>query len=112
MSSSDCLFCKIAAAELPADVVYRDDAVTIFRDIHPQAPTHLLIIPNRHVASASQVADPQVFASLFSAATAIAQDHALRDYRLVINNGAGAGQSVFHLHVHLLSGRALQWPPG
>ena len=108
----DCLFCRIVAGTIPAEIVEQTETTTAFRDISPQAPTHLLIIPNQHVASASAVTTPEVFAELLSTTTRLAQRLDLSDYRLVINNGAGAGQTVFHLHLHLLAGREFAWPPG
>jgi histidine triad (HIT) family protein len=112
---SPCLFCQIAIGERPATIVYRSDEVVAFRDIHPQAPTHILIIPTKHIVSVAEatVEDEGLIGRLISAAKAIAQQENLsKGYRLVINNGPQAGQSVFHLHVHLLGGRAMQWPPG
>ena len=110
-----CLFCQIAAGEQSATIVYRGDGVIAIRDIHPQAPTHILIIPTKHIASVAEatVEDEGLIARMIGAAKAIAQQENLsQGYRLVINTGRQAGQSVFHLHVHLLGGRAMQWPPG
>jgi histidine triad (HIT) family protein len=112
---SACLFCQIAAGERPATIVHRGDGVIAFRDIHPQAPTHILIIPTKHIASLAEAAaeDEDLIGRMMTTATAIAQQENLgQGYRLVINTGAQAGQTVFHLHVHLLGGRALHWPPG
>lgn len=112
---SACLFCQIAAGERPATIVYRSDDVIAFRDIHPQAPTHILIVPTKHIASVAETAaaDEALIGQLIAAAKVIAQQENLANgYRLVINTGAQAGQSVFHLHVHLLGGRTLHWPPG
>jgi histidine triad (HIT) family protein len=113
-SEPDCLFCRIAAGEIPADVVYSDDAVVAFRDINPRAPTHVLAIPRRHVASAADLtdADGPMLAALFAALRHVAEEAGLRGYRIVSNVGAEAGQSVFHIHFHLLGGRAMTWPPG
>jgi histidine triad (HIT) family protein len=112
----DCLFCKIAAGEIPADVVYQDEHVVAFRDISPKAPTHVLLIPRRHVASAKELGaqDGEMLGRLFSVAAQIARDAGVAEsgYRLVTNVGSDAGQSVFHLHFHLLGGRSLSWPPG
>jgi histidine triad (HIT) family protein len=110
----DCLFCRIAAGEIPAEIVYSDDAVVAFRDINPRAPTHVLAIPRRHVASAADLtdADGPTLAALFGALRHVAEEAGLHGYRIVTNVGAEAGQSVFHLHLHLLGGRALTWPPG
>ncbi len=112
--STDCLFCKIIAGEIPATQVYHDEQVTAIRDINPQAPTHILVLPNRHLAGvgAAQPADTDQLGQVLLAAQKIATQENLTDYRLVINNGADAGQSVFHLHVHLLGGRRFGWPPG
>ncbi len=110
-----CLFCQIAAGERPAAVVYRDNEVIAIRDIHPQAPTHILIIPVKHITSVDDLApgDEGLFGRLALTAKQIAQQENLsKGYRLVINTGTQAGQSVFHLHLHLLGGRAMHWPPG
>lgn len=110
----DCLFCRIAAGEIPAEVVYSDDAVVAFRDVNPRAPTHVLVIPRRHIPSAADLtdADGPTLAALFAALRQVAEESGLRGYRIVTNVGAEAGQSVFHLHLHLLGGRAMTWPPG
>jgi len=113
---SDCLFCKIVGGEIPADIVFQSDAAIAFRDINPQAPTHILIIPRRHISTINDVTDDDapLVGSLFAAAREIAAQEGLADdgYRVVMNCGEGAGQSVFHIHLHLLGGRALNWPPG
>jgi histidine triad (HIT) family protein len=111
-----CIFCRIAAGEVPATVVHRDDLVTAFRDLNPKAPLHVLVIPNEHIPSAADV-QPEHGAMLARmlgvAAQVVAADAAgAGGYRLVINNGANAGQSVDHLHLHVLAGRPLAWPPG
>lgn len=110
----DCPFCRIAAGEIPADVVYADDAVVAFRDINPQAPTHVLAISRRHVPSAADLTDDDgpLLAALFGALGHVAGEAGLGGYRIVTNVGAEAGQSVLHLHLHLLGGRAMAWPPG
>jgi histidine triad (HIT) family protein len=110
----DCLFCRIAAGETPADVVYSDEAVVAFRDINPRAPTRVLAIPRRHVPSAADLteADGPMLAALFGALRNVAEEAGVRGYRIVTNVGAEAGQSVLHLHLHLLGGRAMAWPPG
>jgi histidine triad (HIT) family protein len=109
-----CLFCQIAAGERPATIVYRGDGVIAFRDINPQAPTHILIIPTKHIVSVAEatVEDEGLIGRLMTTAREIAQQENLKGYRLVINTGSQAGQSVFHLHIHLLGGRAMHWPPG
>ena len=110
----DCPFCKIAAGEIPAERVYEDDEVVVFRDTNPKAPTHVLAIPRRHIASAANLtdADGELLASLFAALRHVAEEAGLRGYRIATNIGAEAGQSVFHLHFHLLGGRPMSWPPG
>lgn len=110
----DCLFCRIAAGEIPSDIVHQDEAVVVFRDITPKAPTHLLAIPRRHVASAAELtdADGEMLAALFGALRKVADEAGVTGYRIVTNVGPEAGQSVFHLHFHLLAGRNMAWPPG
>ena len=110
----ECLFCRIVTGEIPADIVHRDERVVAFRDIDPQAPTHVLAIPTRHVASAAELTadDGDMLADLFGALRAVAAEEGLSGYRIVTNIGAEAGQSVFHLHFHLLGGRRMGWPPG
>ena len=113
---SDCLFCKILDGEVPADVIYENDTVLAFRDINPMAPTHVLIIPRQHVGTINDIdAEHELMVGrLFSAAKAIAAEEGLSEkgYRVVMNCGEGAGQSVFHIHLHLLGGRGFDWPPG
>jgi histidine triad (HIT) family protein len=112
----DCLFCKIVAGEIPATVIYKDSQVTVFRDINPQMPTHVLIVPNRHIASteALRVEDDALVGAVVRTAQEIARQEGLseRGYRLVINTGPDALNSVPHLHVHMLGGRPMSWPPG
>lgn len=111
-----CLFCRIASGELEAEVVHETDRLLAFRDISPKAPVHILLIPRQHVASVNDLGEEhrEVLADLFQAASRIARDQGVDEdgYRLVVNCGEGAGQSVFHLHMHLLGGRPFQWPPG
>lgn len=109
-----CLFCKIVAGEIPSDLVYEDDDVVVFRDINPKAPTHVLAIPRRHIASAHELtdADAELLSALFRALRNVATELGLSGYRIASNVGADAGQSVFHLHFHLLGGRQMAWPPG
>ena len=111
---SECLFCRIAQRELPADIVTEDRETVAFKDINPQAPTHVLIIPKTHVPRLSDLAPSTapLVTNLVTTANAVAKEAGLTDYRLVINCGPQAGQSVFHLHVHLLGGRPMRWPPG
>jgi histidine triad (HIT) family protein len=110
----DCLFCKIVNGDIPATLIKKTELITAFNDITPQAPTHILIIPNKHFKNIGEVSmtDPNLTAELFKAASEIASEFGLESYRLNINTGADAGQSVFHAHLHLLAGRALAWPPG
>lgn len=109
-----CIFCQIIAKEKPARLVHEEEKVVAFHDLHPQAPTHLLIVPRRHIArlAEAQTGDEEELGALLRAAAQIAARAGLTSYRLVINTGAEAGQSVWHLHVHLLSGRPMGWPPG
>jgi len=110
----DCIFCSIVAGDIPADIVLRTDDVVAFRDIQPAAPTHILLIPTDHHTDAAAVAqaDPARAGALIAAAGEVAAQEGLADYRLVFNTGAGAGQTVFHAHLHLMGGRAMNWPPG
>jgi histidine triad (HIT) family protein len=116
MSETNCLFCKILAGEIPADIVYESDTAIAFRDINPQAPTHVLIIPRKHIARINDIGedDQSIVGSLYSAAREIAAAEGLADdgYRAVMNCNEAAGQSVFHIHLHLLGGRDFGWPPG
>ena len=109
---SDCLFCGIVSGSIPSRRVHEDDATYAFEDIAPRAPTHVLIVPKKHVATIADATDAALAGRLLLAAAGIARERGLESYRLVINNGEGAGQTVFHLHVHLLGGRPLAWPPG
>jgi histidine triad (HIT) family protein len=108
------LFEKIADREIPGDLVYEDDRCVAFRDIQPAAPTHVLVVPRKPIPSPDAVeeADEALVGHLFTVARKVAEQEGLTDYRLVMNNGAGAGQSVFHLHLHVLGGRPFHWPPG
>jgi len=110
----DCLFCKIVAREISADIVFENDACLAFRDLNPQAPTHILIVPKKHVDGLASVSADDDLQSLLLAASEIARQEGIDrlGYRVVINSGQQAGQTVLHLHVHLLGGRALEWPPG
>lgn len=112
--ASACLFCRIAAKEIPGSIVHEDADVVAFRDIAPQAPTHVLVVPKKHLASLADAApeDGPLLGRLLLAAAKIARDASLTDYRLVFNTGASAGQSVFHIHAHLMAGRFFAWPPG
>ena len=112
----DCLFCRIVAGEIPSDLIYKDERAIAFRDINPQAPVHVLVIPRDHTESLDEASqkDEAMLGHLLRVAARVANEQGLSEsgYRTVINTGAGAGQSVFHLHVHVLGGRALGWPPG
>ena len=109
-----CLFCRIVRGEIPATLVTQDEHCIAFRDINPQAPTHVLVVPREHVASLDEATDPALVGRLALLAAEIARREgiAARGYRTVINTNADAGQTVFHLHLHLLGGRPLGWPPG
>jgi histidine triad (HIT) family protein len=112
--TADCLFCKIAAGEIPAEKLYEDDKMLAFRDIAPQAPVHFLIIPKKHIQDPASVGeeDDALIGQMMRTASRVAKENGIRDFRLVYNNGAKAGQTVFHIHMHVLGGRALTWPPG
>jgi histidine triad (HIT) family protein len=116
MSDQNCLFCRIIAGEIPGDFIHQDDLAVVIRDINPQAPTHVLVIPREHLESLDDASqkDEALLGHLLRVGARIANDQGLGEsgYRTVINTGAGAGQSVFHLHVHVLGGRPLNWPPG
>lgn len=111
----DTIFAKIIRREIPADIVYEDEFCLAFKDIHPQAPVHILLVPIQAIAKLSDAtdADESLLGRLLLTASKVARDAGIGDgFRLVINNGASVGQTVFHLHVHILGGRALGWPPG
>jgi histidine triad (HIT) family protein len=116
MSEQNCLFCQIVAGEIPADIIHRDEHSIAFRDINAQAPTHVLVIPREHLESLDEASrqDEAMLGHLLRVAARVANEQGLTEsgYRTVINTGAGAGQSVFHLHLHVLGGRTLSWPPG
>jgi len=113
---ADCLFCKIANHDIPASIVYEDDAVVAFNDINPQAPTHILIVPREHIASLNDLSPKhdQIVGEVVRRAAAIAAERkiAVGGYRTVFNTNKEAGQTVFHIHLHLIGGRSLGWPPG
>ena len=116
MSDADCLFCKIVAGDIPSDVVHDDELVYAFNDINPQAPVHQLVVPKRHIASADDLteAEGELLGRLFAVTAALAARAGLsaKGYRVVTNVGPDGGQSVDHLHLHLLGGRVMTWPPG
>jgi histidine triad (HIT) family protein len=107
-----CIFCKIAGGEIPTAFILEDELAVSFKDIEPQAPVHVLVIPRQHVASMHEAHDPHLLGHLLRFAGKTAEKIGLAQYRLVINTGRDAGQAVFHLHLHLLGGRKLGWPPG
>ena len=112
---SDCLFCKIVAGEIPVDKLYEDDDVVAFKDIAPQAPVHFLVIPKKHIVDLAnvKVEDEQLIGKLMRVGAQVAKEQGVGDgFRSVFNNGAKAGQTVFHIHMHILGGRSMQWPPG
>lgn len=113
---SDCLFCKIVEGEISADIVFENDNVLAFRDVNPQAPTHILIIPRQHIPTTNDLTENHelIMGRLFSAAKIIAAQEGVSDdgYRMVVNCNEKAGQTVFHIHMHLLAGRDMTWPPG
>ncbi len=110
---AECIFCRIVAKELPSRLVYEDDDIIAFNDLNARAPLHVLVVPRRHVERLSDLDDAGLAGKLALAAARIARDAGHGDnFRLVVNNGAGAGQSVFHLHFHVLGGRQFTWPPG
>ncbi len=114
--SNDCIFCKIVSGEIPSPKLYSDELVTAFRDIHPKAPTHILVVPNKHLASVNEVEpeDEAVVGRLFTAARKLAEQEGIAQsgYRLIVNTGANGGQEVFHLHLHLLGGQRMRHPMG
>ncbi|MGB5685657.1 MAG: histidine triad nucleotide-binding protein [Candidatus Electrothrix sp.] len=112
--AGDCLFCKIIQGDIPSDKLYEDDEVLAFRDIAPTAPVHFLVIPKKHINGPSTVAeeDEQLMGKLIRIGNQVAKKEGIEQFRLVFNNGAEAGQTVFHIHMHVLGGRSLSWPPG
>lgn len=113
---SDCLFCKIVAGEIPGTIVHQDDQLVAFKDIDPKAPLHVLIVPRRHIATLNDLTagDDALVGSMIRLAASLAREHGYSDggYRTVFNTNREAGQSVFHIHLHLLAGRGFTWPPG
>ena len=113
---SDCLFCKILDGDIPCDKVYENDHVIAFRDVNPQAPTHVLVIPRKHISTVNDLTsdDKNIIGEMTLAAQEVAKLEVIEDdgYRLVMNCNEGAGQTVFHIHMHVLGGRSLNWPPG
>jgi histidine triad (HIT) family protein len=111
---SECIFCKIAAGLIPADKLYEDEEVVAFRDLDPQAPSHFLVIPRKHLSGPAAVTadDEQLIGRVLRIGAKLASEHQAEDFRFVVNNGQGAGQTVFHFHLHVLAGRMMAWPPG
>ena len=116
MSADNCLFCRIVSGDIPANVIYENDLVIGFRDINPKAPTHVLVIPRKHISTINDIADDDamLLGSMYLAARDIASQEGLAapGYRTVMNCGEAAGQSVFHIHLHVMGGRTMTWPPG
>jgi histidine triad (HIT) family protein len=114
--NKDCLFCRIISGEIKSDIVYRDEQTVAFKDINPQAPVHILIIPKKHIEKISDLSEEnkEIVSDLILVANRLARDNGIEEtgYRLVLNCGSDAGQAVFHIHLHLLGGRKLTWPPG
>jgi histidine triad (HIT) family protein len=111
--ATDCVFCKIVAGEIPTTKVYEDEHAFAFADTNPQAPTHVLVVTKKHLADLAEVGgDPAAAVGLLAGIRGLAEQQGLRDFRTVFNTGAGAGQSVFHVHAHVLAGRPMGWPPG
>lgn len=114
--SKDCLFCRIVNKEIPAKIVHEDDRVVAFEDVNPQAPTHILVVPRQHIAGLNDVGadEAALLGHLHVVAGQLARKRGIAEsgYRTVINTGRGAGQSIFHIHLHLLGGRGMRWPPG
>jgi histidine triad (HIT) family protein len=112
--ADDCLFCRIIRREIPSPLVYESTDAVAFRDINPQAPTHVLVVPRKHVASLNEPADAKLLGELLIAAADVAKQEGIAEsgYRTVINTNANAGQAVFHIHVHVIGGRKMHWPPG
>jgi histidine triad (HIT) family protein len=113
---TDCIFCKIVAGDIPGDIVYQNDDVLAFRDLNPQAPTHILVIPKKHIATTNDIQpdDAELIGKMYLAAKQIAKDEGIAEsgYRCVLNCNKQAGQTVFHIHLHILGGRPMSWPPG
>lgn len=108
----NCIFCKIASKEIPTTPVYEDEYTIAFNDLSPQAPVHVLVIPKKHYESLNELNDEKTMSALFNAVRETVKKLGIKEYRTVINTGKEAGQTVFHLHIHILAGRPLLWPPG
>ncbi len=111
--ANDCVFCQIVAGDIPATTVYEDDDTIAFADLNPQAPVHILVVPKQHIPDIAALgADAGASAAVLRGIRSVAEEQGLSDFRTVFNTGAGAGQSVFHVHAHVLAGRPMSWPPG
>ena len=110
--SSDCIFCKIANKEIPSNLIYEDENVVAFNDLNPQAPVHFLVIPKKHYASMNEVESQEAFGQIFSAIPKVTAKLGIKEYRTVVNTGESAGQTVFHIDVHVMAGRQFGWPAG
>ncbi len=108
----DCIFCKIANKEIPSNFIYEDENVIAFNDLSPQAPVHFLVVPKKHYSSLNDINSKEAFADIFSVIPKICGKLGIKEYRTVVNTGASAGQSVFHIHVHVMAGREFSWPAG
>lgn len=109
---ADCIFCKITNKEIPSNLVFENENIVAFNDINPCAPVHILVIPKKHVESLNELEDKNLMAELLSGVKEVTKKLNIKDFRTVINTGKGAGQEVFHIHLHIISGRPLNWPPG
>ncbi len=110
--SSDCIFCKIVNKEIPSNFIFENDKVIAFNDLNPQAPVHFLVIPKKHYSSLNDIDSKEAFADIFSAIPEITKKLEIKEYRTVVNTGESAGQTVFHIHVHVMAGRKFDWPAG
>ena len=110
--SSDCIFCKIVNKEIPSNFIFENDKVIAFNDLNPQAPVHFLVIPKKHYSSLNDIDSKEAFADIFSAIPEITKKLGIKEYRTVVNTGVSAGQTVFHIHVHVMAGRKFDWPAG
>lgn len=109
---NECIFCKIANKEIPVDLIYETETTAAFNDLNPQAPVHFLVIPKEHFSSLNELNDKKIMSDLLETVRQTTEKLNIKEYRTVINTGETAGQTVFHLHIHVLAGRNLQWPPG
>lgn len=112
MSDENCIFCKIANKQIPTDLVYENESVVAFNDLHPQAPVHILVIPKEHYSSLNELENIQIMGELLRGVKEITKKLNIKEYRTIINTGKEAGQAVFHLHLHILAKREMLWPPG